>query len=81
MNVQGDQAPAKRQKMLKKFENSSTKTVTEQSMTSQIPLGSVMEILTKNTNMRTIEVKSVPQLLKNDQKQWCVNMSRAIRKG
>jgi hypothetical protein len=26
-NVQGDQAPAKRQKMLKKIENSSTKTV------------------------------------------------------
>jgi hypothetical protein len=29
-NVQGDQAPAKRQKMLKKFENLSTKTVAEQ---------------------------------------------------
>jgi hypothetical protein len=41
-NVQDDQVPA-RQKMLKKFENSSTKTVAEQSMRSQIPLGSVME--------------------------------------
>jgi hypothetical protein len=37
-NVQGNQAPAKRQKMLKKFENSSTKTVAEQSMSSQTPL-------------------------------------------
>jgi hypothetical protein len=41
-NVQGYQAPAKQQKMLKKFENSSTKTVTKQSMSSQ--MGSVMEI-------------------------------------
>jgi hypothetical protein len=41
--VLGDQTPAKRQKMLKKFENSSTKTVTEQSMSSQMPLRSVME--------------------------------------
>jgi hypothetical protein len=37
-NVQGDQAPAKRQKMLKNFENLSTKTVAEQSMSSQTPL-------------------------------------------
>jgi hypothetical protein len=44
MNVQGDHAPAKRQKMLKKFENSSTKTVTKQSMSSQTLLGSVMEL-------------------------------------
>jgi hypothetical protein len=42
-NVHGDQAPAKRLKMLKKFENSSTKTITEQSMTSQTLLGSVMK--------------------------------------
>jgi hypothetical protein len=42
-NVQGDQAPAKRQKTFTKFENSSTKTVAEQSMSSQTQLGSVME--------------------------------------
>jgi hypothetical protein len=42
-NVQDDQAPAKGQKMLKKFENSSMKTVAEQSMCSQTLLGSVME--------------------------------------
>jgi hypothetical protein len=33
----------KRQKLSKQFENSSTKTVAEQSMSSQTPLGSVME--------------------------------------
>jgi hypothetical protein len=42
-NVQGDQESAKRQKMLKQFENSSTKTVAEQSMDSQTPLESTME--------------------------------------
>jgi hypothetical protein len=42
-NVQGDQAPAEQQKMLKKFENSSMKTVAEQYMSSQTPMGSVME--------------------------------------
>jgi hypothetical protein len=43
VNVQGDKAPAKRQKMLKEFENLSMKTVTEQSMNSQVLLGSGME--------------------------------------
>jgi hypothetical protein len=38
-NVQGDQAPAKQQKMLEKLKNSSTKTVTEPSMSSHTPLG------------------------------------------
>jgi hypothetical protein len=42
-NVQGDQAPAKQQKMSKKIENLSTKTVTKQSMSMQTPLGSLME--------------------------------------
>jgi hypothetical protein len=49
INVQGDQAPSKQQKMLKKFENSSTKSVTEQSMSSQTALGLVMEF----ANMQT----------------------------
>jgi hypothetical protein len=35
----GQPSTSKRQKMLKKFENSSTKTVAEQSMSSQTPLG------------------------------------------
>jgi hypothetical protein len=38
-NVQGNQAPAKQKEMLQKFENSSTKTVEEQSMSSQTLLG------------------------------------------
>jgi hypothetical protein len=42
-NVQGDQAAAERQKTLKKFEQSFTKTVAEQSMSLQTPLGSLME--------------------------------------
>jgi hypothetical protein len=42
-NIKGNQAPAKQQKMLKKFESLSTKTVAEKSMSSQTPLGSVME--------------------------------------
>jgi hypothetical protein len=37
--VQGDQAPAKQQKMLKKFKKSSTKNITKQSMSSQKLLG------------------------------------------
>jgi hypothetical protein len=47
--VQGDQALAKRQKMLKKkFENSSTKTVAEQSMSWQTPPESVMEFVRRS---------------------------------
>jgi hypothetical protein len=79
-NIQDDQAPAKRQKMLKKFVNSSTKTVTEQSMSSQTPLGWIsygvcQEILTENFNVRHIAAKFVPCLLTNDQKQQRVNVS------
>jgi hypothetical protein len=63
-NIQEDQAPAKWQKMLKKFENSSMKTITEQSMSLQTPLGSVMnvsqEILTENLSMQHIAMKFVP---------------------
>jgi hypothetical protein len=43
MSVQGDQAKAKEKKMLRKFENSLTKTVAEQFMSSQTTFGSVME--------------------------------------
>jgi hypothetical protein len=42
-NVQDDHAPEKRQKMLKNFENSSMKIIAEQLMSSQTPVGSVME--------------------------------------
>jgi hypothetical protein len=79
-NVQDDQAPAKRQKMLKKFENSSTKTIAEQSMSLQTLLGWIsygvcQNILTENLNMRYIAAKFVPSLLTNHQKQWRVNVS------
>jgi septin family protein len=43
VSVEEDEHSAKQQKMLKKFENSSNKTVTEQSMSSQTPLVSVTE--------------------------------------
>jgi hypothetical protein len=43
MNGQGNQAPAKQQKMLKKFDNSSMETIAKQSMSSETLLGSVME--------------------------------------
>jgi hypothetical protein len=43
-NIQGDQAPAEQQKILKKFDNASTKIIAEQSMSLQTPLGSVMEL-------------------------------------
>jgi hypothetical protein len=39
VNVQGDQAPTEHRKYWKKFENLSTKTIAEQSMSSQAPLG------------------------------------------
>jgi hypothetical protein len=48
MNIQGDQAPAKRHKIFREFENSSTKTIAEQSMSPQTPLGSVMEFVRRS---------------------------------
>jgi hypothetical protein len=47
-SIQVDQAPAKQQKMLKKFENLSTETIAKQSTSSQTPLGSVMEFARKS---------------------------------
>jgi hypothetical protein len=43
INVQGEHAPTKGQKILKKIENSYRKTIAGQSMSSQTPLRSVME--------------------------------------
>jgi hypothetical protein len=42
-NVQGDQAPSKRKKIVNKFQYTSTKTVAAQSMHSQSPLRSGMD--------------------------------------
>jgi hypothetical protein len=77
-NIQDDQAPAKQQKMLTKFENSSTKTVAEESMGSQTLLGSVMEFDTSNRKFEHAPHcrKSLfPRLLANDEKQRSVNVS------
>jgi hypothetical protein len=43
MKVQADQASANEQKMLKKYKNSSMKTISEQSMCSQTLFGTIME--------------------------------------
>jgi hypothetical protein len=54
-NVEGDQAPAKWQKKLKNFENSSTKTIVHQlTDTVGISYGVCQEILAENLNMRHI---------------------------
>jgi hypothetical protein len=75
----GSPSTSKTKKMLKKFENSSTKTIAEQSMSSQTPLGWIsygvfQEILTENLNMHHTAAKFVPCLLTKDQKQWHVNV-------
>jgi vacuolar-type H+-ATPase subunit B/Vma2 len=63
-NVLGAQALTKQQRMLRKFKNSSMKTIAKQSMSLQTPLGSVMEfarmILTESFNMRCTTAKFVP---------------------
>jgi hypothetical protein len=63
--------------MLKKFENSSRKTIAKQSISLQTPLGSVTEfqqILTENVNMCFIAAKFVPRIFTNDQKQRRINV-------
>jgi hypothetical protein len=47
-NVQSDQATAKRQKTLKNSQNSAIKTVGKQSMSSQTPLGLVIEFIRRS---------------------------------
>jgi hypothetical protein len=73
-NVQDYQAPAKRQKMLKKFENSSTKTIAEQSMSLQTPLGWIsygvcQEILTVKTG-----TLAQPQLGPSSRQRACTHI-------
>jgi hypothetical protein len=58
-NVQGDQAPAKRQKLLKNFESSSTKTVAEQYMSSQTPFGSLMEFTRRSQQKHAAHCREV----------------------
>jgi predicted transcriptional regulator YdeE len=64
LNVQGNQAPKERQKILKKFEKCFTRPVAEQSMspkdTAEISYGVCQEILTENMNMRHTAVLRLP---------------------
>jgi hypothetical protein len=73
MNVQGDQSQAKWQKMFKKFENSSKKTMAEQSDIIRISYGILQQILIESLNMCRIAVQFIHKLLKN-QKQWHIKV-------
>jgi hypothetical protein len=75
----GQPSTSKTTENVEKIENSSMKTVAEQSMSSQTPLGSVMEILTENLNMHRTAAKFIPQLLTDDQMQQRVNMYLELR--
>jgi hypothetical protein len=75
-NVQEDQAPAKRQKILKQsttHHEDRRRTIHELADTVGISYG-VCQILTENLNMCRIVGKFVPRPLANDQKQRRVNV-------
>jgi hypothetical protein len=81
-NVQGDQAPPERQKMLKRFENSfkdRRRRIHELTDTVGTSYGICQEILTENFNMRLITLKFVPRILTNDRKQRRVNGCLELR--
>jgi hypothetical protein len=64
-NVQGGEAPAKEQKVMKILDNSSTKTTAKQSMSSHTHTVGInyrvcQENLTENLNMCHTAVKFVP---------------------
>jgi hypothetical protein len=81
-NVQGKQAPAKWQKMLKKIweliHNNRRWIIHKLTDTAGISYG-VCQILTENFNMRRTAAKFVHQLLTNDQKQRRVNLCLELR--
>jgi hypothetical protein len=64
MNVQGDKAPAKLQKMLKKIQElileDRHRTIHEITDTVGISYGVCQEMLTENLNMHHIAVKFIP---------------------
>jgi metal-dependent hydrolase (beta-lactamase superfamily II) len=77
VSVDDDQAPAKRQKMLKKIRELIHEDVAEQFITHchhWDHLWSLPEILTENLNMRRIAMKFVPRLSTNDKKQQHINV-------
>jgi hypothetical protein len=71
-NVQSDQAPAKRQKILEKCREliyeDRRRAIRELADTVVVSYGVCQEILTENLNQRRIAAKFVPRLLTNDQK-------------
>jgi hypothetical protein len=82
-NVQCDQAPTRRQKMLKKnrdfIHEDRCQTIHELEYTVGISYGVSLKILSENLNMRCITSEFVPQLLTNYQKQRRVNVFWATR--
>ncbi|PNF34832.1 Trafficking protein particle complex subunit 2 [Cryptotermes secundus] len=83
-NVQGDQAPAKRQKMLKIFQEliheNRHRANHELADTVGISYGVCQEILTReNLNMHRIAAKFVLRMLTSDQKQRRLNISLELR--
>jgi ribosomal protein S25 len=65
-NIQGDQAPVKQQKMLKKIRElireDRRRTIHELADTAGISYGVCQEILTENLNMSHTAAKFVPRL-------------------
>jgi hypothetical protein len=58
--------------------------LSQQSMSLQISLGSVMEFArswTENLKMWHIVTRFVPRILTDDQKEQCINLSWATREG
>jgi hypothetical protein len=82
-NVQGNQAPAKRQKMLKKIREliheDRHRKILELADAIGISYGVCQEILTEILYMCHIVAKFVLRLLTNDQKQWHMNMCLELR--
>jgi ribosomal protein S25 len=82
-NVQGDHAPAKRKKMLKKIREliheDHCRTIHELADTVGISYGVCQEILTENLNVRSIAAKFVPRLLTNDRKRVLSYERRLMR--
>jgi hypothetical protein len=55
------------------------RTIHELADTIGISCGVCQEMVAENLNMRCIGAKFVPQLLTNDQKQWCINVYLELR--
>jgi hypothetical protein len=78
-NVQGDQIPAKRQKLFKTIREliheDRRQTIHVLADAIRISYGVCQEILTENLNVHCIAAKFVARLLTNKQKQQRINVS------